>query len=113
MEAFKLMTPELEKKFPALYAQDGKGYDAEVIAKYFFPAGRYTFYATEYDPEQRLFFGLTVNMESELGYVSLDELASLRVGPFRLRIERDLYFKGGKLRDVLASEGRRTGVPKE
>jgi hypothetical protein len=45
----------------------------------------------EFDPVERLCFGLVVGHERELGYFSLDELKSLR-GPLGLPIERDLYW---------------------
>ncbi len=48
-------------------------------------------FATEYDPEEKLFFGYVVGPSPEFGYFCSDELASVE-GPFGLRIERDLYF---------------------
>ena len=35
----KLLTKELEKKLPALYAQDGKGDKATAYVKFFYPMG--------------------------------------------------------------------------
>ena len=87
----KLLTKELEKKLPALREQDGKGDEAIVYAKFFDPTGHWTWYATEYDPTERLFFGLVDGFEKEWGYFSLDELESIQL-PFGLTIERDLYF---------------------
>ena len=66
--------------------------DAKAVVKYFTPDADWTWYATEYDPESRLFFGLVDGFEKELGYFSLDELEQLR-GPFGLPVERDLYWK--------------------
>lgn len=45
----KLMTKELEDKFAKypLYSQEGKGFDAEVVVKYFNPYGRGTWLITE------------------------------------------------------------------
>ncbi len=86
----KLMTPELEAKFPALYATDNlKPEETKIIAKYFY--GSWTWYATEYDPKQRIFFGLVKGFETELGYFSLNEFESFK-GQYGLGIERDLYF---------------------
>ena len=45
-----------------------------------------------------MFFGFVDGMDSEWGYFSLEELESIR-GPFRLKIERDLYFKPCKLKE--------------
>ena len=47
----KLLTKELEKKLPSLYAQDGKGDEAIAYAKFFDPCGSWTWYVTEYDPK--------------------------------------------------------------
>ena len=88
----KLMTPELEAKFPSLYSTENKKpEDIKVIAKFFDPCGSWTWYATEYDKADGLFFGLVKGMETELGYFSLQELESYE-GPLGLGIERDLYF---------------------
>ena len=90
----KLMTKAIENKIPALYAQDGKGLDAVVHAKFFSPVGHATWFATEYDPETRTFFGWAEMSagSGEMGYFSLDELESARL-PLGLKIERDMYFQ--------------------
>lgn len=96
---------ELAAKFP-LYSQDGKGLDAVVSYKFFFPAGHYTWYITECSREGDAvtLFGVTVGLEpvGEYGYISLDELQGLNV--HGLTVERDLYFKPAKLRDLGATE---------
>ena len=56
----KLMTKAIENVIPGLYEQDGLGDDTIVHAKFFTPDGNWTWYATEYDPETRMFFGLVV-----------------------------------------------------
>lgn len=50
----KLLTKELEKKFEKypLYSQDGKGLDAEVIAKFYNPYGHGTWLITEGDKQE-------------------------------------------------------------
>jgi hypothetical protein len=98
----KLLTAELAKKLPALYSQDGKGYEAVAVVKFFCPWGSWTWYATEYDPEERMFFGLVDGHECELGNFSLDELESVR-GPMGLKIERDLHWKPRPLKDCKAA----------
>ena len=71
-------------------------HDAKVIVKYFFPAGRYTFYVTEGEPVEGdfLFYGYCVSALGadcdEWGYVTLSELESVRI--LGLRMERDLHF---------------------
>ena len=94
----KLMTQEVRKKLPALYAQDGKGGDAVVNVKFFTPDSSWTWYATEFDGEN-LFFGLVDGQERELGYFSLAELQKAR-GPMGLPIERDLHWKPKTLREI-------------
>lgn len=99
----KLMTKELEKKFPNLKETDGQGMGAKVVAKFFFPVGSATWFATEYDSEQKLFFGYASMFpgSGELGYFSLAELESV-VGPMGLKIERDLYFEEKTLEEAVS-----------
>lgn len=94
----KLLTKEIEKKLPALYAQDGKGKEAIAFVKFFHPMSNWTWYVTEFDPEERVFFGLVKGFENELGYFSLDELESVKV--HGLGIERDMYFTPKPLKEI-------------
>ncbi len=90
----KLMTKELEKQFAKVGRQEGVG-DPTVVAHFFNPVGRGDWWATEYDPETREFFGYVSIFGDhcdEWGYFSLDELESVK-GPLGLGIERDLYFE--------------------
>lgn len=86
-----LMTKELEARFAAVGGQDGKGDEAIVIAKFFTPDSSWTWFPTEFQPEDRTFFGWVIGIETEMGYFSLDELESTR-GMLGLPIERDLNF---------------------
>ena len=97
----QLMTEEIKKKaskFP-LGSQDGNGLDAEIIVKFFDPTGSWTWYATEYDPENKIFMGYVAGFENEFGSFSLTELESVK-GRFGLGIERDMYFENKKVRDI-------------
>jgi hypothetical protein len=89
----KLMTKEIENKFKKVGRQDRP--DPLIIAKFFYPAGASTWYATEYDPQDRIFFGFADPLGdpscAEWGSFSLDELEAFR-GHFGLGIERDIYF---------------------
>lgn len=88
----KLLTKELIERFKEVGSQEHTK-DPIVIAKYFNPTGAGTWYATEYDPETRIFFGYVSifgDMNDEWGTFSLDELESFK-GRFGLGIERDLY----------------------
>ena len=107
----KLLTKELEKKLPALYSQDGKGMDAICHAKFFHSCAHATWFVTEYSPEDRLFFGWAELHPGcgELGYVSLDELESVK-GPLGLGIERDLNFSPVPLKDAIANWKKERGL---
>lgn len=50
----KLLTKAIEAKIPKIGSQGG---DPRVYVKFFDPCGRYTYYATEYNPEERLLYG--------------------------------------------------------
>jgi hypothetical protein len=79
---------------PALYTHDGKPAEAVPVAvKFFCPWSYWTWYATEYDPAEGLFFGFVRGHEGELGYFSRAELEGIR-GPGGLRIERDYHWTG-------------------
>ena len=95
----KLLTKQIQNQLPELYAQDGQGMNAIAYVKFFTPWSNWTWYATEYDPETGMFFGLVDGLERELGYFSLNELASVR-GPFGLKIERDLHFQPTRLANL-------------
>lgn len=89
----KLLTKGLEKRFAQVGSQE-EVKDPVVIAKFFNPTGAGTWYATEYLPEERIFFGFVSIFNDhcdEWGYFSLNELESFR-GSFGLGIERDLHF---------------------
>ena len=89
----KLMTKELEERFEMVGSQEDIK-DPLVIAKYFNPTGAGTWYATEYNPKERLFFGYVSifgDWNDEWGYFSLDELEGFK-GQLGLGIERDLFF---------------------
>jgi len=88
----KLMTKELEGRFKEIGSQE-EVKDPIVIAKFFNPAGVGTWFATEYNPEDKIFFGyvsLFGDYNDEWGSFSLEELESVK-GLFGLGIERDLY----------------------
>ena len=95
----QLMTKALEETIPALYAQEDKGDDAIVYAHWFSLTG-WDWYCTEYDPAERLCFGLVKGFADELGYWTIDQLEEVNDGkPIQL-IERDLYWKPCKLSEI-------------
>ena len=95
-----LMTKELEKKIPKLYAtEDIKLENKMVYAKFFTPDANWTWWVLEYDKEDKILFCMVHGHEKELGNVSLDELESVR-GPLGLKIERDLHFTPTRYGDI-------------
>jgi hypothetical protein len=99
----KLMPDDLKSKIPKLYSQENEK-DPIVYAKYFTPRSNWTWYATEFDGEDR-FFGLVIGFEPELGYFSLDEMANVVGADGMPEVERDMYFSPKKLSEVKKSEG--------
>ncbi|MCL4386841.1 DUF2958 domain-containing protein [Patescibacteria group bacterium] len=90
----KLLTNELKKALPALYAKENEK-DPLVICKFFLPMTKWTWYAIEFDGSD-IFFGYVAGDFPELGYFSLKELEEIE-GPYGLGIERDLYFEATRL----------------
>lgn len=104
----KLITKEIAKQLVnvPLHSQE-KVDNPKIIVKFFTPWSNWTWYVLEGEQEDNgndegtdwLFFGLVEGHETELGYFRLSELESL-VGPWGLKVERDLYFGDKTLNDV-------------
>ncbi|KUO18408.1 DUF2958 domain-containing protein [Streptomyces dysideae] len=92
----KLLTKELKRKLPGFNIAR---HEAVAVAKFFTPWSNWTWYAAEYDPATRTFWGLVDGFGKEYGCFSLDELEQVR-GPHGLRIERDLYFEPTPLKEL-------------
>lgn len=100
-----LLTPELIARFQEVGRQDNVD-DPLVIAKFFAPSGAATWFATEYHPEDNTCFGYVQGLsdhpeDDEWGYFSLTELERIKVPPFNLPIERDLYWTEGPFAKVV------------
>jgi hypothetical protein len=87
----ELMTKAILAAIPPLYAQEKLGEQAVVYVKFFTPDSIWTWYASEFDPQEGRFFGLVVGAVTEMGYFLLADLENNR-GPLGLPIERDLHF---------------------
>ena len=88
----KLLTEEIKKQLPPFYSTEMvPEKEKVVVVKFFQPWGSWTWYGVEYDPKDRIFFGLVDGFEKEWGYFSLTELESVE-GPFGLKIEMDINF---------------------
>ncbi len=97
-----LMDPELQKTIPR---SQKRPKDPVAYVKYFVPWGSWTWYGIEYDPKDRIMFGLVYGFEAELGSWSLEELEGIR-GPGGLTIERDLHFTPKPLSECNDPTGR-------
>ncbi len=88
-------------RFHKVCNQEGEK-DPLVIAKFFNPAGAGTWYATEYNPETKIFFGFVSifgDHNDEWGAFALEELESFQ-GSFGLGIERDLFFSEKRASEI-------------
>ncbi len=92
---------------PPLYGQEGTP-DPTVYARFFTPDSRWTWYATEFEPEEGRFFGLVDGFEPELGYFLLEELETSR-GPLGVPIERDRHFAPAPLSTLRQATGMASG----
>ena len=96
----QLITKELEKIIPKLYAtEDIKLENKTVYAKLFTPDANWAWWVLEINIEERIMFCYVQGMSDELGNVSLDELEEVK-GPLGLKIERDLYFTPTRYGDI-------------
>lgn len=98
----QLMTKTLEKRFAEVGSQDSVA-DPVIVAKFFNPCGAGTWYATEYDPRTRIFFGYVSifgDHNDEWGSFALDELRAYK-GPLGIGIERDLHFGERRFSEVV------------
>ena len=96
----KLITKELEKRF-AEVGDQSESLDPIIVAKFFNPTGRQTWYASEYDKINNICFGYVKGFDfPEWGYFSVDELEALKL-PFGLKIQRDLFFKEIRFKELV------------
>lgn len=100
-----LMTAEIEKKLKEndYYPQTEDWMKAEVIVKYFFPAGAATWLIVggeEVENDWRLFGYVTLGFDWEWGSVFLSQLENY-TGFMGLKIERDLYCEGECVEDLV------------
>lgn len=105
----KLLDDDLLKEFNDQGFTDGmEPSEIRIIVKFFVPGTSVTFYATEYIPEERVFFGFVSLWNDpncdELGYFSLDQIEKLKNPILDIPIERDLYFGIHYLDEVLKGE---------
>lgn len=93
----KLITKEIEDKLKKNYETQN---DTNVVLK-LFGGSRCTWLITQIEPDGDIMWGLAdIGMDCcEYGTISLSELQAVKFPPFGLGVERDKYFKGGKVGD--------------
>lgn len=89
------------RRIPALYATEETDERDKLIYEHFFIGGC-DWYAAEYGPTERLFFGFAILnndlQNAEWGYASFDELRAIRIRGFE--IDRDLHWRIRKASEV-------------
>jgi len=95
----KLITKTIRTKLEKNYREHN---DEDVVLK-LFGGSNCTWLITQIEPDGDTLCGLADIGHGicEYGTVSLSELQSIKFPPFGLGIERDMFFKGGKVNDFL------------
>lgn len=100
----QLLTNEIKKNLPALYATESTPLgEKKAVAKFFNPIGAGTWLVIEGEEQKNgdyLFFGYINLYEWELGYFTLSEISEIKL-KYGLGIERDRHFYGGTLKEIL------------
>lgn len=108
-----MLTPEVVQQLNANHNEQlrlkgtPREKDFEPVCKIFLPWTCGTFLLTEMD-EDGLAFGLADLGSPELGYLSIEEIWSVK-GPGGLRAERDIHFRATKPLSQYAKEARSAG----
>lgn len=105
----KLLTEKIIedfKKYPFGSQDNKKGMERKVLVKFFNPYGVGTWIITEAEWQEETkdwkMYGLgDLGYGYEWGYVSFNELNALRVPPFHMPIERDMYIGNCKVKDLV------------
>jgi len=84
-----LLPDRTAKSIPVFYSQENVA-DPIAHCKFFHPLSDWSWFVVEYDPVERICFGLVHGLDEELGYFSLNELEGLNVHGFE--VERDEHW---------------------
>ncbi len=88
-------------KIPAFYSSEETPLKEKMIYMHFFIGGC-DWYACEYSPDEKCFFGFAILnndlQNAEWGYFSLEELSSLKVS--FLEVDRDLHWNPCKAIEI-------------
>jgi hypothetical protein len=96
-------TEEELNKVPLLYKTDGTPLSERNVYFHFF-CGNSDWWILEYDPKDRLFFGIAKIFVYELGYISLDEMKEVKAFGL-MEVERDLNFEVKKIKKIEELKG--------
>ena len=93
----KLITADIQKKLDKNFAEQN---DEDIVLKLFNPCGGQTWLITQMEPDGDIMWGLAdLGFDCvEYGTISMNELKAFK-GPLGIGIERDMYFRGGKVSD--------------
>ena len=99
------VTEQLKKVFESspLYSKEGKGFSAEVIARFFLPFSSSEWLVTEAEQQEDgdwLFFGYCHIQEWEWGYVLLSQIQEVNVCGLTVQLDKGLK-TGTMVKDCL------------
>lgn len=91
-------TEEELSKVPGLCKTDGVPLSEKNVYFHFF-CGNSDWWILEYDPNDRLFFGIAKIFVHELGYISFDEMKDAKAFGV-MEVDRDLNFEVKKVKEI-------------
>ena len=95
----ELLPKELQEQIPKLYSTEHISTSDKIVqAKYYTLDESWIWYAVEYCPEDRIFFGFVKGLSDEWGYFGLNEFES--INSKEIIIIRDEDFKPIKFKDI-------------
>ncbi|MCA9933371.1 MAG: DUF2958 domain-containing protein [Anaerolineales bacterium] len=95
----ELLPATIREQLPTIREAEAQGLAAQALVKFFTPDADWTWYASAFEPNHEIFFGLVIGFVPEFGSFGLAELQAAR-GPLGLPIERDEQFEPATLREL-------------
>ena len=95
----KLLTKSIQKSAEEQFSKAGD-MNQKVVAKFFDPMGKWTWYLMNKDPQSDYCWGIVDGLAVEMGSFGLDELQNY-TGHFGIGIERDTSFEPVKAKVIL------------
>ena len=94
----KLLTKSIQKSAEEQFSKAGD-MNQKVVAKFFDPMGKWTWYLMNKDPQSDYCWGIVDGLAVEMGSFGLDELQNY-TGHFGIGIERDTSFEPVKAKVI-------------